>query len=144
MYLLPANAVSSRPRSKREYFAIYPPGKTHSSFYATSARYEDPANRLAFRVVYTDLSSGQEVDEYAFRSVYSAVCRANTLVDILWDGKSDEDIIQTPRQYLEVTTQKAKTKPYLETFVKGGYTGTFLGLEEQEQEEGQEDDIDKD
>lgn len=65
-------------------------------------------------------------------------------MDILWDGKSDEDIIQTPRQYLEVTAQKAKAKPYLETFVKGGYTGTFLELEEQEQEEGQEDDIDKD
>jgi hypothetical protein len=117
---------------------IYPPGKRHPIFYETNVRYEDPANRLAFRVVYTDLSSGQEVDEYAFRSIYSAVCRANTLVDILWDGKLAKDIMQTPRRYLEVTAQKANAKPYLGTFVKGGYTDTLLGLEEQE------DDIDED
>ncbi|KAH7193467.1 uncharacterized protein B0J16DRAFT_317130 [Fusarium flagelliforme] len=120
------------------WIEIHPPGERHPSFYATSARYEDPANRLAFGVVYTDLSSGQEVDEYAFRPTYSAVCRANTLVDILWDGKSDEDIMQIPRRYLEVTALKAKAKPYLETFVKGGYTDTLLGLEEEE------NDIDED
>ncbi|CEI42108.1 unnamed protein product [Fusarium venenatum] len=135
-YLLPANAV--KENTVFIWIEICPPGKRHPSFYATSARYEDPTNRLAFRVVYTNLSSAQEVDEYAFRSVYSAVCRANTLVDILWDGKSDEDITQTPRRYLEVTAQKEKAKPYLETLVKGGYTDTFLGLEEQEEDINEE------
>ena len=95
------------------------------------ARYEEPANHLAFRVVYIDLSSGQEVDEYAFLSTYSVVCKAKTLVDILWDVKSDEDIMQTPMRYLEVTAQKAKTKPCLPRDVCQrrlyGYVAGFRG-----------------
>ncbi|KAF5980570.1 hypothetical protein FCOIX_4711 [Fusarium coicis] len=105
------------------------PNSTHPNHYATSALLKDPAIRLAFLVVYTDDVTNEEVKAYAFFHGYSAVCRANTLVDCVDEGKEDEDIVLTPRRYLDIRRVRAIRSSALGAIAEGGFTDDLLGLD---------------
>ncbi|KAK2674306.1 hypothetical protein RAB80_009290 [Fusarium oxysporum f. sp. vasinfectum] len=89
------------------WIEISPRNNTHPNHYATYALPKDPATRLAFLIAYTDDTTLEQVKAYAFFQGYSAVCRANTLVDRIAEGKDDRDIFLTPRRYLEASQLKA-------------------------------------
>ncbi|TFB01533.1 hypothetical protein CCMA1212_006427 [Trichoderma ghanense] len=81
---------------------------------------EAPASRLAFHVGYTTLD-GQERRYFHTNKNASPLFRANTFVDILTSGSSDEDIAKTPRRYLHVKAGSLLSDE-LSEFVGGGYT----------------------
>ncbi|KAH7240364.1 uncharacterized protein BKA55DRAFT_693904 [Fusarium redolens] len=125
------------------WIEISPPNNTHPNHYATYALPKDPATRLAFLVVYKDDNTYQEVKAYAFFHGYSAVCRANTLVDRIDEGKEDEDIVLTPRRYLDVSQVKAIKNSAFGGIVGGGFTDDLLGLDREGDDGDEEEDEDE-
>ena len=71
----------------------------HPKAYAREATDDDIARRLAFKVTGRD-SKGNEFEFFPRASGYDAVCRANTLADILLVGTRRETIANRPRRYL--------------------------------------------
>ncbi|KAK2690697.1 hypothetical protein QWA68_010582 [Fusarium oxysporum] len=121
------------------WIEISPRNNTHPNHYATYALPKDPATRLAFLIAYTDDTTLEQVKAYAFFQGYSAVCRANTLVDRIAEGKDDRDIFLTPRRYLEASQLKAlRNKGAIDCMVGGGFTDDVLGLD-REGDDGDED-----
>ncbi|RBQ79938.1 hypothetical protein FVER14953_21090 [Fusarium verticillioides] len=127
------------------WIEISPPNNTHPNHYATYALSKDPAIRLAFLVEYTDDTTDEQVKAYAFFQGYSAVCRANTLVDRIVEGKADSDIFLTPRRYLEVSQLRSlRNKGAIDVVPEGGFTDDLLGLDREgdngdEEEDGDEE-----
>ncbi|CAG7554502.1 unnamed protein product [Fusarium equiseti] len=121
------------------WIEINPPGITHPNHYATMASPRDPASRLAFMLVYSIASTNEEVREYAFHSTYGAVCRANTFVDRICEDKSDEEIVCTPRRFLDIRRVRALTDSNLREAVESGFTDVILGLDRDDDEGGDVD-----
>jgi hypothetical protein len=94
-------------------------GLRHPNIYATAAKDEDPASRLAFKVRFKD-SCGSEVSYYETNNNITPIFRANAFVDILADEKPDEVIARTARRYLNI--HKGCAPPGLEEFEGGKYT----------------------
>jgi hypothetical protein len=121
------------------WIEIRPPGDRHPNHYATEALPIDPAIRLAFLVVFTDASTQQEVQKYAFFKTYSGVCRANTFVDRIYHEKTDMEVMYTPRRYIELQRLQKLQNPGQETLATSGFTDDLLGLSRGEDEDEDED-----
>lgn len=126
------------------WIEISPPNNTHPNHYATNALPKDPAIRLAFLVEYTNDTTNEQVKAYAFFQGYSAVCRANTLVDRIAEGRADMDIFLTPRRYLEVSQLKAlKRKGAIDVVPERRFTDDLLGLDREGDYGDEEEDEDE-
>lgn len=95
-------------------------GQRHPQCYVSEALESDPASRLAFKLRYQP-SSGPEVTRFGHRGGFQAIYAANTLVDILVDGKSYQEIAKTPRRYIFLG-DVIECPDELQRFRKGGYT----------------------
>lgn len=94
-------------------------GETHASLFATNSRAEDPARRLGFNVTGVD-KSGNRFLYQPDQSGEKAVAKANTLVDVLVNGTSLNELAARPRRYLFF--KKGKAPAGLEEFEGGKYT----------------------
>ena len=82
------------------YLTIYPEfskvGQRHVHVYATQARDDDPASRLALRVV-GKRANGKSFDIYISRSARSAVEKANAFIDRILEGIGEGGLKHRPR-----------------------------------------------
>ena len=85
------------------YLTLYPDfskvGQRHVRVYATQARDDDPASRLALRVM-GKRANGKSFDLYLSLSTESAVERANAFTDRILEGIDEYKLRNRPRRWV--------------------------------------------
>ena len=91
------------------YLTLYPEfsdfGQRHIHVYATQARDDDPASRLAFRVM-GKRADGTSLDLYLSRITESAVEKANAFVDRILEGIDEDGLKSRPRRWVHPRRSK--------------------------------------
>jgi hypothetical protein len=96
-------------------------GQTHKHLFATDARLDDIARRIAFRIRGKN-SHGDTVEYYPSRRGYSTVAKTNTLADKVIYGHEAIAISKKRRRFLYLDPPNNFWGPELQRFVGGGYT----------------------
>ncbi|GAM38134.1 hypothetical protein TCE0_033r08632 [Talaromyces pinophilus] len=101
---------------------VVPKGMRHTQSWARKAIIGDPARRLALKVTFQPLETiNDPVVTYPVNNGEYSVYVANSFVDWL-EGKTDEDIANTPRRFLVICGMSDRVPENLRYFRGGGYT----------------------
>ena len=91
------------------YLTLHPEfsevGQRHVHVYATQARDDDPASRLALRVT-GKRADGTRLDLYLSRITESAVGKANAFIDRILEGIDEDELKSRPRRWVHPRRNK--------------------------------------